>query len=146
MEKISNQQIKVGAGVIIVKDGKTLLAKRKNSKSIGLGSWGSAGGHVEFGETSAQAAIRETEEELGIKVGNLKFLICLDEQYRGGKHYIDIIFSADILSGTPSVMEPDKIEAVGWFGLDDLPEPMFAPVKIALQALNDGSHYHDFKE
>jgi len=139
-------QIKVGAGVIVVKDGKTLLAKRSSKKSLGQSQWGSAGGHVELGETPAQAAIRETQEELGIVVDNLKFLTCLDEQWKDGRQYVDIIFSADIVSGIPRSMEPDKIEEVGWFDLDDLPEPMFAPVRVALQALKNSRHYDEFKE
>ena len=55
--------IKVGAGVVILKDGKTLLLKRKGSHSADC--WGSAGGHVEFGETPAEAVKREAREELG---------------------------------------------------------------------------------
>ena len=122
------------------------MAKRAAQKSLGSGHWGSAGGHVEPGETPAEAAIRETKEELGIVVGNLKFLVCLDEQWKDGRQYVDIIFLADILSGEPKSMEPDKIESVGWFPLDDLPEPMFAPVKIALEALKTGKHYDEYKE
>ncbi|MCL5008726.1 MAG: NUDIX domain-containing protein [Patescibacteria group bacterium] len=145
MEKEPLQQIRVGAGVIVIKDGKTLLAKRKK-KALGDGQWGSAGGHVEAGETPAQAAIRETREELGIEVGNLKFLTCLDEQWKNGKQYVDIIFLADILSGDPRPMEPDKVEAVGWFSLDDLPEPLFAPVRLALRNIKQGQHYDEYKE
>ncbi|MCL5774683.1 MAG: NUDIX hydrolase [Patescibacteria group bacterium] len=147
MEKTSSSgNIRLGAGVIVVKDGKTLLAKRSSKKSLGQGQWGSAGGHVEPGETPAQAAIRETQEELGIIVGNLKFLVCLDEQWKDGRQYVDIIFLADIISGEPRPMEPDKVEVAAWFPLDDLPEPMFAPVKIALQALKTGRQYDEYKE
>jgi 8-oxo-dGTP diphosphatase len=142
----SERQIRVGAGVIVVKEGKTLLAKRSSKKSLGQSQWGSAGGHVEPGETPAEAAIRETKEELGIVVGNLKFLTCLDEQWKDGRQYVDIIFLADILSGNPKSMEPDKIEEAGWFDLDNLPEPMFAPVRAALKALKNGLHYDEYKE
>jgi 8-oxo-dGTP diphosphatase len=92
MEETSKVQIKVGAGVIIIKDNKTLLAQRKSKKTLGGSQWGSAGGHVELGETPAQAAVREAREELGIEVGNLRFLVCLDEQWRDGKQYVDFIF------------------------------------------------------
>lgn len=147
MDKTNNLgSIRLGAGVIIIKDGKTLLAKRKGQKALAKGHWGSAGGHVEPGETPAQAAIREAKEELGIDVGNLKFLTCLDEQWKDGRQYVDVIFLAEIISGQPKPMEPDKVEAVDWFALDNLPEPMFAPVKIALQALKTGRHYDEYKE
>ncbi len=79
-------------------------------------------------------------------MGNLKFLVCLDEQWKDGRQYVDIIFLADIISGEPRPMEPDKVEVAAWFPLDDLPEPMFAPVKIALQALKTGRQYDEYKE
>lgn len=140
-----NSDIKVGACIIIVQGNKTLLAQRKSKKSVGGGHWGSMGGHVEFGETPAQAAIREAREELGIEVGNLKFLICLDEQFGEYKHYVDFIFLADIISGQPQIMESHAIEKVEWFELDDLPSPLFAPVKLALEALKTGDKYGEFK-
>jgi hypothetical protein len=43
-------------------------------------------------------------------------------------------------------MEPEAVEAVGWFFLDDLPSPLFAPVQMALQAIKSGKHYDEFKE
>lgn len=146
MERTAKGQIKVGAGVIIIKDGKTLLAQRKSHKALGGRQWGSAGGHVELGETPAQAAVREAREELGIEVGNLRFLICLDEQWNGDNHYVDFIFLADIISGDPKPMELEAVEAVGWFPLDDLPTPLFAPVQMALKAIKSGKHYEEFKE
>jgi 8-oxo-dGTP diphosphatase len=39
---------KVGVGVIIKKDGKVLMGKRKNAH--GDGTWSFTGGHLEFGE------------------------------------------------------------------------------------------------
>ena len=146
MQQRMQNTIRLGAGAIIIKDGKTLLAKRKGKHALAIGHWGSSGGHVEPGESPAQAAIREAREELGIEIGNLKFLICLDEQWKNGKQYVDIIFLADILSGKPIPMEPDKVEVVEWFPLNKLPEPIFPPVEIALRNLQTGKLYDEYKE
>lgn len=135
--------VRVGAGVVIIRDGKTLLAKRKGKYSAG--AWGSMGGHVEFGETPSQAAIREAREELGIEIGNLKFVSCLN-LLKENKHYIDISFTADLISGEPTILEPDKIETIGWFPLDDLPAPLFEPVRIVLDALLSGESYFERRE
>lgn len=51
-------------GVIVVKDGKILAGKRDND--FGKGLICGPGGHIEYGETPEQAAIRETQEEFGI--------------------------------------------------------------------------------
>lgn len=51
-------------GVIVVNDGKILVGTRDND--FGKGLICGPGGHVEYGETPEQAAIRETQEEFGI--------------------------------------------------------------------------------
>jgi 8-oxo-dGTP diphosphatase len=134
---------KLGAGVVIIKDGKTLLAKRKGAHASGM--WGSMGGHVEFGETPIEAAKRESMEELGIKIGNFKFLACTN-MLKEGKHYVDVSFIAEIISGEPKIMEPHKIEEIGWFPMDDLPDPLFGPVATCFEAIKTGQNYFEMKE
>ena len=131
---------KVGSGVVIIKDDKTLLAKRKGSHAAG--SWGSLGGHVEFGETPIETVKREAKEELGIEIGNIEFAVCLN-MLIDGKHYVDISFTAEIISGEPKIMEPEKIEEIGWFDLDNLPSPLFGPVKAVFDALKTGNKYFE---
>jgi len=61
-------EIKKGANVILVKDGKILILLRSRESSWKPETWGPPGGHVEKGETPEQAAARETFEETGLKV------------------------------------------------------------------------------
>ena len=133
--------IKIGVGILIFKDGKVLLTKRKG-KLLGLGTYGSVGGHVEYGEAPTEALKREAREELGIKLGNLKFLHCYSAMMYG-KHYIDIMFTGEIISGEPKVLEPDKIESVGWYDPKNLPAPLFDPVRISFEAYNNGQQYFE---
>jgi len=134
--------IKVGVGVVILKDGKTLLAKRKGSHAEG--AYGSAGGHVEFGETPIEAVKREAMEELGIEIGNVEFVSCTN-LHKDGKQYIDISFTAEIVSGEPKICEPDRVESLGWYDLDDLPAPLFEPVAIVLEAMRTGTRYFEVR-
>ncbi|EKD56432.1 MAG: MutT/NUDIX family protein [uncultured bacterium] len=134
---------KVGAGAVIIKDGKTLLAKRKGSHSSGM--WGSFGGHVKFGETPIEAAKREAKEELGIEIDNFTFISCAN-LIKGDKHFLDISFMAEIISGKPTIQEPHRIEEIGWYPLDDLPTPLFEPVKIVLESLKTGKRYFEIKD
>lgn len=49
-------------------EGKTLLHKRSKHKAFMPGAWTTpVGGHVQAGESYEEAALREAEEELGIK-------------------------------------------------------------------------------
>jgi len=143
MEKTFNQNIKIGAGAIIVKDGKLLMTKRKGA--LGQGSYGTVGGHVEYGEHPTETIKREAKEELGIEIGNIKFLDCASS-LKYGKHYIDISFTADIISGKPKVMEPHRLESVQWYRLDNLPEPIFEYVKFCLKAYKEKVSYFEDNE
>ncbi|MBD5252688.1 MAG: NUDIX domain-containing protein [Barnesiella sp.] len=56
-------------------DGRLFLQKRPEWKDIQPGKWDtSVGGHVDYGETIADAALRETREELSITNGDFKYL------------------------------------------------------------------------
>jgi 8-oxo-dGTP diphosphatase len=55
-----------GVGVVVVKGDKILLVKR--GKEPSQGRWGLPGGAIELGETVAQAAEREVDEECGIEI------------------------------------------------------------------------------
>lgn len=135
--------MKVGVGAVIIKDGKTLLAKRKGSHASGC--YGSLGGHLEFGESPVEAVKREAREELGIEVGNVRFVVCTN-MMKYGKHYVDVSFVADHISGEPRIMEEDRIEHVGWYPLDNLPEPLFEPVRAVLEAIKSGTSYREVNE
>lgn len=56
----------MGAGAIVHKGGRLLLVKRNERPSKGM--WSFPGGAVELGETTAEAAVRETREETGLDI------------------------------------------------------------------------------
>jgi ADP-ribose pyrophosphatase YjhB (NUDIX family) len=57
---------KLVAGCLVIDGGKVLLLRRGNEPA--LGKWTFPGGYVDFGENAADAAIRETREEVGMRV------------------------------------------------------------------------------
>ena len=134
-----NPRPQVGVGVVLVRDGRVFLAKRQGSH--GEASWASAGGHLEWGESLEECARRETLEELGVEVSNLQFL-CVSNILAYEKHYIDFEFLADIGEQEPWLAEPGAFSEFGWFPLDELPEPMFEAVRVALDSLLSGRYYY----
>jgi 8-oxo-dGTP diphosphatase len=125
---------KVGLGVFVIKDGKVLLGKRKNAH--GEGAWCFPGGHLEFNETWEECAIRETMEETGINIKNIRFGTATNDIFeKEDKHYITIIMLADYDSGEVKLMEPEKCEKWAWFewSKDKLPEPLFVPQQNLLK-------------
>ncbi len=129
----------VGVGVIFVRDGQVFLAKRQGSH--GEGTWASAGGHLEAGESLEQCARREALEELAVTVGDLRFL-CVSNIVAYDKHYVDVEFIGDIGRQEPRLAEPVGFSRAGWFPLGDLPEPLFQAVGYALDSLQTGRHYY----
>jgi 8-oxo-dGTP diphosphatase len=123
---------KVGVGVIIIKDGKVLLGKRKGSH--GEGAWALPGGHLEFFETLEDCAKRETKEETGIAIKNIqKFAYTNDIFPIEQKHYITCFVKAEYDSGDVRVMEPDKCEKWEWFERGNFPDPIFIPLQNLLK-------------
>jgi len=122
----------VGVGVIVKKDGKIILQKRKGVH--GEGTWCPPGGHLEYGETPEQAAIRETKEEVNVDISNPRVVgLTNDIMHDYKKHYVTIFVEADYAGGIAVVNELDKIEKVQWCALDSLPEPLFIPFKNFLE-------------
>jgi A/G-specific adenine glycosylase len=56
----------VGAGVVVGRDGRILIAQRKETSMLG-GLWEFPGGTLEKGETMPECICRELKEELGIE-------------------------------------------------------------------------------
>lgn len=141
MSEASPQVPKVGVGVLVFKDGKLLLGKRKNSH--GEGSYASPGGHLEYMESFEDAVRRETREETGIEIDNIRFLCLTNLKAYAPKHYIDIGFVADWKSGKPELREPECFESWDWYDPDHLPEPLFATIRTYLESLRLQTYYYD---
>lgn len=132
------QIVKVGIGVMILKDGKVLMARRKNAH--GAGEYAFPGGHLEFGESFEDCAIRETAEETGIKIKDIRFEF-IGNFVKYDKHYVHIGLLAEWASGEPTVLEPEKSEEWSWHDLDDLPSPLFAMCIKAIESYRTKQTY-----
>lgn len=132
---------RVGVGVMVMKDGKILLSKRKGSHGAGEYSW--PGGHMEYMESFEECAKREVREETGIEIENIRFLRIYNLKEYAPKHYVDVGLAADWKSGEPKVMEPDRSEGWDWYDISNLPEPLFATSPTYIEALKTGKNFWD---
>jgi 8-oxo-dGTP diphosphatase len=114
----------VGVGVLIVKGEQVLLLKRKSVH--GEGTWSPPGGHLEFGETPQECAMREAYEETAVTIADLTFRgVTNDVFYESEKHYITLWFEGRHIKGEPRVNAPYEASEVKWFSWNALPSPLF---------------------
>lgn len=116
--------IGVGVGAIIVNpNGELFFAKRGPKAQNERGLWEFPGGAVEFGEMLKAALKREIYEEYGIviEVGEMLSLtdhILPDEH----QHWVSPSYICTIVEGEPTIREPEKCAAIGWFAPDAPPQ------------------------
>lgn len=122
---------RVGVGVVVFKEGKTLFGKRKGAH--GAAQWSTVGGHLEFKETILDCAKRELEEETGLIAKTLALGPWVENIFEGDKHYITVFVFVTEFEGMPQLLEPDKCEGWHWFDWDHVPTPLFASVASMIQ-------------
>jgi 8-oxo-dGTP diphosphatase len=110
---------------------------------MGTGEYAFPGGHVEYMESLEKSARRETLEECGIEITNVKFMGLFNLDMYAPKHYIGIGFTADWKSGEPQVLEPEKCVDWNWYEIDKLPQPIFKATELMVDAYLKGYNFHD---
>ena len=104
--------------IIIVVDSKIILIKRKNPPY----GWALPGGFVELGESVEHTAVRESKEETGLDLVNLKqFHVYSDPQRDPRGHTISVVFSA---KGIGIAKAADDAADIKLYALDNLPKEL----------------------
>jgi ADP-ribose pyrophosphatase YjhB (NUDIX family) len=122
------------AGSLIERDGRVLMVQRKYPPYVG--GWTLPAGFIEWDETPEQAAVRETEEETGLRVEvtGLFGVFPWRHEYKDGQTHDNgllVVYLAAILGG--ELQAGDDAQAVGWFAADALPaEIAFSSHRVAL--------------
>lgn len=101
--------------------GRVLLQQRSGTGYLD-GYWDLPSGHVEQDEALPAAAARELFEETGVTVAPADLRLLTIDQYFVERNYLNFVFAAHAWQGTPTVQEPDKCSAMGWFAPAALPE------------------------
>ncbi len=111
----------VAAGAFVLdEDGRVLLLKRAQEPA--RGAFGVPGGFVDFGETAEQAVLRETREETGLQVQDVRYLGGWPNLYpwRGVDYpVLDLFFTARAAAGQQAHAR-EEVEACVWMRPDEI--------------------------
>ncbi|GAB4404685.1 MAG: NUDIX domain-containing protein [Anaerolineales bacterium] len=115
-------ELRLGCSAVIFDDSrqKVLLTQRADN-----GHWCLPGGHMESGESAAEACEREVFEETGLKVRATRLLGVYSNPdqlviYKDGNKafFVVLNFEVEVLEGTPGLS--DETTAFGWFTLAEM--------------------------
>ena len=131
--------------IFLEKDGKFLIARRKNT-GYEDGNYSVPAGHVEEGELPTETMVREAREEIGIDIAPSDIVVAhvvyRTKQNETGDR-IDIFFHARTWSGEVKNMEPEKCDDLKWVELDNLPVNMIAYVRDAFMCVRKGIFFKE---
>ena len=123
-------EVVVGA---LVRNGRVLLGHRSPDKLAYPDVWDLPGGVIEAGESELSALARELQEELGIEITPAATRhLCRVTAHPSTGPVLLSAWLVDDWQGTPTNLAPDEHVAVGWFGIDELPQLAHAQVRTAL--------------
>ena len=102
---------------IIIRRGNEIVLIERRNTPVG---WALPGGFVDYGESLERAAIREAEEETGLKLKNLRQFRAYSEPTRDPRHHtIAMVFTAD---ASGALIAGDDAGRAKFYPLDQLPE------------------------
>ena len=121
--------------IFSVHDGELKLLLIKRAGTPYQGKWALPGGFVELDEDLETGALRELEEETGVRDVYLEQLYTFGKPDRDPRErVITVAYYALIRSDRMSLCANTDAEAVGWFGFDELPALAFDHADIVAMA------------
>lgn len=123
----------VGVTAVIVRDDRVLLGRRSDT-----GRLTPITGIVDPGEEPADAAVREAEEEAGVRIRaeRLAWVHQIPRvTYANGDQsdYLDMTFACTWISGEPEPVDGEMTE-VGWHPVSEIEETLDAEMAARVQA------------
>jgi len=131
--------------LVLMREGRLLMLRRRGT-GYEDGNYSLVAGHVDRGETLAQAMAREAWEEAGLRLAPEDLSLTHVMHRLTGDERLTFFFSPSrgIGGGEPENREPDRCDDLSWFPLDDLPANTVAYVRVALNHIQAGLPYSEF--
>lgn len=133
----------VDVHLFLRRGGEVLLTRRANT-GYADGLLHAPSGHAEDGEDVREAMLRETREEIGLRLDPRELRVALVMQHRSpaGEPRVGWFFEAWLGEGREPVnAEPHKCSELGWYPLEAPPADMVAYCRAGLDAYRAGERF-----
>ncbi len=129
--------------LLFFRDEQILLLRRFNT-GYADGQYSVPAGHLDGGETVLAAAVREAEEETGIRLETRDLAFSSVMHRMEGDERVDFFVHVRRWQGEPVNAEPDKCDELRWVNIDELPDNLIPYVKQGIQNHRNGIVFHEF--
>lgn len=121
----------VSVAVCVFKNDKILLSRRR--KSPESNTWQCPGGPLNSNESIFECAHRIVLFKTNLMIHRLNYGPYTNNRFtQQDSHTVTLYASADYLSGEIDASRYSQAQDWQWFSLDDLPAPLFLPLKTLL--------------
>jgi len=103
---------------IINANGEALIQRRASTKKVCPNMWNITGGHVQAGENSIEACIREVAEEIGLHF-KPQDITLLSRSFGDGAIFDDYITVCNCKI-SDFVLQPEEVSEIGWASLAEI--------------------------
>ena len=132
--------------LFLIKEDKVLLLRRFNT-GYEDGNYSFPAGHIDGDESVTSAIIRETEEEIGVRL-DPKDLSVVHVMHRRTEskdnERMDIFLKALKWEGEIKNVEPHKCDDLSWFSVEDLPKNTIPYIKTAFENYRKNIYFSEF--
>lgn len=129
--------------LLFFREDQVLLLRRFNT-GYADGQYSVPAGHLDGGETVIAAALREAEEETGLRLDANSVIFSSVVHRMEEEERVDFFVHVRQWQGEPVNSEPDKCDELRWANVNELPDTIISYVKKAIQNHRTGVAFHEF--
>lgn len=123
---------------------KQILVLRRFNTGYADGQYSLPAGHLDGNETVIEAAAREAQEEVGVRLEAEHIRFSSVMHRLDGEERVDFFVEVQTWDGEPVNAEPEKCDDIRWVNVDDLPTNTIPYIQQALNNHQAGIKFDEF--
>jgi ADP-ribose pyrophosphatase YjhB (NUDIX family) len=130
------RQIEVIARGAVIEDGKVLLCQNRKTGHFYL-----PGGHINFGESAANAVAREFDEECGLKISVGECVFVTEGKFSAGRaehHELNVVFHVELTPSDQAIQTREPDIAFEWVDLAAVTDMDVRPKSVQAWLVSGG--------